>query len=87
MSDGSAMYKGGIISLGKFDEGMCFKLSLKNGKTYIICNPKEKLTNGMMSYIYRMFIAKKEGEKHEFDRDVEKDTNFFIDNQNFDFGE
>jgi hypothetical protein len=34
-----------------------------------------------------MWLAKKEGEKHEFDKEIEKDTNFFIDNPNFDMAE
>jgi len=45
------VYKGGIVSLGQFDEGMCFKLNLKNGNAFIICNPKEKTINSLMSYI------------------------------------
>jgi len=87
LDDGSTVYKGGILSLGQFDEGHCFKLNLKSGKAFIICNPKEKLINGMMSYIYRMWLARKEGEKHEFDKEIEKETNFLIDNPNFDMGE
>jgi len=33
-----------------------------------------------------MWLSKKEGEKHEFDREIQKDTNFLIDNPNFDMG-
>lgn len=31
--DGATFYKGGIISLGQFDEGICFKLNLKSGNS------------------------------------------------------
>jgi len=51
LGDGQMAYKEGLVSLGSFDEGICFKLSLKTGKSYIICNPKEKLINSMMSFI------------------------------------
>jgi len=87
LDDGNMSYKGGIISLGQFDEGVCAKLNLRNAKSYIICNPKEKVLNAFMAYIYRMWLAKKEGEKHEFDHEITKETNFMIDNPQFDFKE
>jgi len=49
LDDGSTSYKGGVVGLGQFDEGICFKLNLQSGKSYIICNPKEKIINAMMS--------------------------------------
>lgn len=83
-SDGSTSYAGGMQSMGEFDEGACFKLMLTSGRSYIICHPQPNMTNQIMSYVQRIWMAKKEGQKHEFDNEVSKDTNFLIDNPKFD---
>ena len=70
--------------MGDFDEGTCFKLMLKNGRSYIICHPQAQMTNQVMSQIQRIWMAKKSDQKHEFDTEIHKDTNFILDNPNFD---
>lgn len=45
-SDGNLVYSGGLKSMGVFDEGKCFQLTLKAGFKYIICSgnyKKEKM--------------------------------------------
>jgi len=42
------------------------------------------MVNQVMTYLYRVWMAKKEENTHEFDTEIKKDSNFLIDNSNFD---
>lgn len=70
--------------MGDFDEGKCVKLKLKNGYAYILCSSSHNKVNSLMEYVYRMFKAKKEKKNNIFDNEISMESNFSIDNKNFD---
>lgn len=84
---GEVVFNGGLEYMGEFDEGACFKLKLKTGLTYIICSVNKGKINSLMDYIWRGFKAKMEERKGIFDNEVKMDTNFSIDNKNFDMAQ